>query len=168
MAARVRRIEPHEGPLLRDVRLRALTEAPRAFASSFDEEARRPSAAWDADAETRSAGNESASFVVESDRGVVGLVGAHRSGEEPATVELVSMWVAPDARGQGLGGRLVEEVVEWAREGGARRVVLWVTRGNRPAIALYERAGFVATDPAVGAAHACHGQLRMARELGPT
>lgn len=108
--------------LLRAVRLSAMADAPSAFASSFDVESHRPAHAWDADAAAGSAGSESADYVVESD-----------------TMELVSMWVAPDARAQGLGARLVEQVVEWAREGAARRIALWVMRRNRPAIALYER-----------------------------
>jgi GNAT superfamily N-acetyltransferase len=140
----------------------------RASSVERRQESQRPADAWDADATARSSGNESASFVAEAERGVVGLVGAHRNRDEPATVELVSMWVAPGSRGHGLGARLVELVIEWAREGGAQRVALWVVRGNRPAIALYERAGFVTADrPSSLAAHPCHEELRMVRELVP-
>ncbi len=167
MTARVRRIRPDDGQLLRGLRLRALADAPGAFASTFDEEAGRPTGAWDADADARSAGDGSATFVVESTGGIVGLVGAYLNAEERGTVELVSMWVAPDARREGLGTRLVEQVVDWAREGGACRVALWVVRGNRPAIALYERSGFVPTGLAqVPATHPCREELRMVHELG--
>ncbi len=166
MGAQIRRIAPGEGSLLRDVRLAALADTPGAFATSFAEESKWPADAWEAWAAERSDGHEAANFVVESAQGVLGLVGAHCNCEEPATVELVSMWVAPHARGRGLGAQLVERVVEWAEGGGAVRVALWVMRGNDPAISLYRRVGFVATDlPDGAAAHPCNTELRMVRDL---
>lgn len=59
-------------------------------------------------------------------------------------VELISLWVAPFARGRGVGERLVEMVVEWARGQQAPRVVLSVRDHNAPAIRLYCRQGFEA------------------------
>jgi GNAT superfamily N-acetyltransferase len=44
-----------------------------------------------------------------------------------------------------LAGRLLDAVMAWARDLGAERVHLWVTEGNSPAIALYERFGFAFT-----------------------
>lgn len=165
MAVRVRRIRPHEGSLLRAARLAALADAPLAFASTFDEESRRPDGAWELDAAARSQGRTSATFLAE-DGGTLGLVGAYRDDEDQETVELVSMWVAPEARGRGVGALLVERVLEWARAGGATCVGLWVTRGNDPAIALYRAAGFVPTGAeAPHPWHPCHAELRMARRL---
>jgi len=40
----------------------------------------------------------------------VGMAAGHQSG--PDVVELVSMWVTPTARGQGVGDALVAEVVQ--------------------------------------------------------
>ena len=55
---------------------------------------------------------------------------------------LISMWVAPEVRGRGVGEALIAAVVEWARASGARRLLLDVGDHNRPAIALYARMGF--------------------------
>lgn len=164
MAVHVRRIRSDEGTRLRAARLAALADAPLAFASTFDEESRRPDEAWALDAATRSRGRTSATFLAE-DRGTLGLVGAYRDQEDQETVELVSTWVAPEARGRGVGALLVERVLKWARAGGATRVGLWVTRGNAPAIALYRAAGFLPTGAeAPHPWHPCHDELRMAQD----
>jgi ribosomal-protein-alanine N-acetyltransferase len=50
--------------------------------------------------------------------------------------------VAPAWRRQGLGSRLLELTLNWARRRGAERAVLEVRAGNRPAQELYRKAGF--------------------------
>lgn len=50
--------------------------------------------------------------------------------------------VHPDCRGQGVASRLLEFALEYARQDGDRAVRLDVSRGNLPAISLYERFGF--------------------------
>jgi ribosomal protein S18 acetylase RimI-like enzyme len=141
----VRRIGPDEGDRLRDIRLRALRDAPGAFASSFESESVRPRVAWDAAAGAWSTGVDAATFVAEADQEWVGLIGALRVPEYPDVVELVSMWVTPRLRRQGVAQSLIEEVVVWARATGACAVRLGAAAGNDAAIAAYERAGFVLT-----------------------
>ncbi len=65
----------------------------------------------------------------------VGMV----SGVEGDPVELISLWVAPDARGRGVGDLLVRAVLGYA---GTRPTRLNVYPDNAPAIALYRRHGF--------------------------
>ena len=62
-------------------------------------------------------------------------------GDAPA--ELKRMWIAPAARGLGLGARLLAELEQHAREAGVRIVRLETNRVLREAIALYRRAGYV-------------------------
>ena len=45
-------------------------------------------------------------------------------------------------RGQKLGRRLVEHVLDWARDNGMPRVTLLADKENSPALAFYERVGF--------------------------
>jgi len=54
----------------------------------------------------------------------------------------LSIGVAPESRGRGIGTRVLEALVEVAREGGYRAISLSVETDN-PARRLYERAGFV-------------------------
>jgi GNAT superfamily N-acetyltransferase len=52
------------------------------------------------------------------------------------------MWVAPEARGQGVGRRLLERLEGWMRESGGRTSHLSVTTEAAPAQYLYESAGY--------------------------
>ncbi len=61
---------------------------------------------------------------------------------EDGVVELSKMAVAPEMRGQGLGGRLLSKALEEARAMGARRVFLGSSTKLAGAVRLYERAGF--------------------------
>jgi GNAT superfamily N-acetyltransferase len=139
---------------LRDIRLEALRNAPTAFGSTYEREAQRGEAHW---RDRISHGGTFLAYL--SDLGAsepAGLIGGYR--EDPVTVELVSMYVRPRARGHGVGDALVATVVGWARDQNAAEVHLWVTETNAPARALYERCGFALTgekqplpsDPSLG------------------
>jgi DNA-binding MarR family transcriptional regulator/GNAT superfamily N-acetyltransferase len=66
-------------------------------------------------------------------------------GGRPA--EIKRMWVAPPARGLGLGRRLLRELEEHARERGATRARLETNRALDEAIGLYRSAGYVEVAP---------------------
>jgi GNAT superfamily N-acetyltransferase len=48
-------------------------------------------------------------------------------------------------RRRGLGRRLIAANVEWALDRGFDHLLLWVTEGNEPAVALYLAYGFAFT-----------------------
>ena len=56
--------------------------------------------------------------------------------------QVANLAVAPSQRGRGLGRRLLEAVLEEARERGCRSVHLEVRPSNTVALSLYESAGF--------------------------
>lgn len=81
-------------------------------------------------------------FVVARLRGEpIGCGGVKFHGAKPA--ELRRMWVAPSARGLGVGARMLAELERLAREAGARVVHLETNRALAEAIALYRRSGYV-------------------------
>jgi GNAT superfamily N-acetyltransferase len=59
-----------------------------------------------------------------------------------APAELKRMWVAPDARGLGLGRRLLAELEEHARAAGVEVLRLETNETLAEAIALYRKSGF--------------------------
>jgi len=135
---RLQQLTPDEGPRLRAIRLRALQEDPDAFSSTLEEAAARNTESW------RSQVLELPTFVAVSDGQDVGMVRYAQDGTVAGTGWLISMWVAPHVRRQGVGGALVDAVIEWARSRGATRLLLDVADTNAPAVALYARKGFVA------------------------
>ena len=59
------------------------------------------------------------------------------------TIELAKLAVDGNARGRGIGQRLTETVIDWARQRGADKVVLVSSTKLKTALRLYERLGFV-------------------------
>jgi ribosomal protein S18 acetylase RimI-like enzyme len=77
------------------------------------------------------------------------------------------MWVAPTARGLGLGRRLLTELERLAAEHGVRRVRLETNRNLTEAIALYRSAGYREVSPFNDEPYAHHWfekQLRRGAE----
>jgi ribosomal protein S18 acetylase RimI-like enzyme len=55
---------------------------------------------------------------------------------------LDDMILLPEARGRGLGRRLIEAAIDTCRADGCRRITLHTDPDNYPAQTLYERTGF--------------------------
>ena len=86
--------------------------------------------------------------------GVVILAGGERAGvpsgfaiwrDLKGEAELLTIGVDPHKQRAGLGAALLEAAVQEARAAGSELLYLEVDAGNAPALALYEKAGFVTT-----------------------
>jgi ribosomal protein S18 acetylase RimI-like enzyme len=140
--ASVRRFSAPEWRRYRDLRLRALADSPNAFGSTHAEEARQPDAHWSARLASGAESPSDLPLVAESGGELLGLLWGRNDSSEPEVVHLYQMWVAPAARGTGIGRMLLDAAVAWAGERGARRVLLSVACGDTPAARLYARRGF--------------------------
>ena len=133
----IQRLTAEEGPRLRTIRLRALRDAPNAFGSTFAESANRSPEAW-----SKQLSGTIATFVAVVGDSDVGLVRGAADRNVGDKAWLISMWVAPEARGRSVGAALIDAVVEWARSEGFVELLLDVGDDNVPATALYTRKGF--------------------------
>jgi ribosomal protein S18 acetylase RimI-like enzyme len=113
---------------VRPLRLRALREDPDSFGSTLEREQDRPDSDWRIWID---------GTLIAFDRGTpVGMANLNLN-REPA--EIFGVWVAPQARGKGVGQLLVETLLERA---GDRPIALCVAESAHAARRLYERLGF--------------------------
>jgi ribosomal protein S18 acetylase RimI-like enzyme len=135
----VRQAQAADWQALRQLRLRALADAPDAFASTLEAEEAVLDEIWRQRAE---GGPASANFIAREGGVDVGLAAVFAEPDAPGRMHLVSMWVAPGYRRRGVARALVAQAVRWAAEHRAREVILWVADNNSAAHRLYERVGF--------------------------
>jgi GNAT superfamily N-acetyltransferase len=70
------------------------------------------------------------------------------------------MYLSPDARGTGLGQRLLDEALAWTRAQGGETMVLDTTERMARAIRFYEANGFVRDDAQIRGSRCSRGYAR--------
>lgn len=83
-------------------------------------------------------------WLAERDGRLVGSIGM--VGREGGAAQLRWMLVSPQARGGGLGGRLIAQSLAFCRDMGATTVYLWTVHVLSAAARLYTAAGFRLTE----------------------
>jgi ribosomal protein S18 acetylase RimI-like enzyme len=121
----------------RELRLLALQSHPEAFGSSFEEEAALSESAF---AERLTSGAVFGAWSGSQLMGCAGLAGREKTKLRHKAV-LWGMFVRPEARGCGIGKRLVDEAIAHARTR-FEEVLLTVVEENAAARRLYVSAGF--------------------------
>ena len=131
-------LTPADAADYRAIRLAALQDAPDAFGSTYESEATRPISAWEERVQMPGA------FGAYLDGKIIGMarfVQDAGSAKERHKGSVFAMYVAPEARGQGVGSALLQAIIEHA-SGIVEQLRLGVVDTNHAAIRLYQRHGF--------------------------
>ena len=139
----IRTLTPEDAAAFQTLRLRGLKECPEAFASSYEEEAGTPLEEIERRLKPKT---DSAIVGAFRQDELVGLTGVQREGMAKLAHKafIWGVYVAPEARGNGVGSKVVGHALKYAAESlGVRQVNLGVNTKNSPAVALYGKLGFV-------------------------
>ncbi len=151
----VRRVQPQEWQQVRALRLTALRDpdAAVAFLDSLDDAESRDDAFWQARTAGASSGDGAAQFIalrgetwVGTATGLTRVAGSIDHLDRPvstARVDVVGVYVHPDARGARVIDQLLDAIAEWTRQLGFSELTLDVHVENGRAQAAYRRCGFV-------------------------
>jgi ribosomal protein S18 acetylase RimI-like enzyme len=136
----ITRLNEDQWSALREMRLSALRESPRMFLSTEEREKTWERPDWEEEFKRgvwyfgRVSGED------------IGLIGVTREpNAPPGECYIEYMWISPECRCQGMGERMLTELLDILRESGMLTVRLWVLDGNDTAVRLYERLGFEST-----------------------
>ena len=135
----IRHLTPADAADYRAIRLAALQNAPDAFGSTYESEATRPISAWE---ERLAAPGAFGAYVDGKIVGMARFVQDAGSAKERHKGSVYGMYVAPHARGQGIGSALLEALIQHA-SGIVEQLRLGVVDDSIAAIRLYHRHGFV-------------------------
>lgn len=134
----ITKLRPDQWQTYREIRLESLQNDPAAFGSTYAGNVDRPAEWWISRLEAAQADpNRTLLFALESER-PIGIVGASPS-EEPGAVDVISMYVTPTHRNQGIARSLLRAVLAEIQ---AREVRLAVNASQTPALCLYRSLGF--------------------------
>ncbi len=120
----------------RDIRLEALQTDPKAFGGGYEEEALKSESEWRDWMQNM--------WFASVNEQIVGMIGLLHEKEpiKKNVARVISFWVKPSFRGQGIGKKLVQALQEYAAANGLEQLNLYVSPSQDAAIKLYESMTF--------------------------
>jgi Acetyltransferases, including N-acetylases of ribosomal proteins len=143
MSITIRKLEPHESAVYREIRLACLKNVPQYFGSTYEEEILNPKFMFETFIEDESP--DHVMFGAFDEERLIGITGFNRMARKRARHrgELVQVYVDSNYRGQNIGEKLIRHVLDYAFTlDGIEQIQLSVIASNRNAIKLYEKIGF--------------------------
>ena len=131
--------------LCRDLRLKALKDAPGAFSETYIEAASQPEKYWEQIFESLIPPSKNRMFIAKDSDKYCGSVYALLDTNDNRTGRLGGMWVDSFIRNAGVGTALFNSVKVWANELKFTQIKLWAEDSDESAKAFYLRLGFEET-----------------------
>lgn len=140
----IRLIQSADWPIVRDITLQMLADAPHAFGETLTEAQARVQADWIKFVEHFTDVTRACAFMAEDEVGACGFVCVDATDPRPpqGTVLVSRLWVAPHRRGTGLGKALMEAATQWASARDADQIALGVTEMNPDVLKFYQHLGY--------------------------
>jgi ribosomal protein S18 acetylase RimI-like enzyme len=117
---------------------------PLAFGSTYARESQFTDAEW-LTRTARLTNGRDIGFLAQTEGRWSGLALCFTKEDDATKGELISMWVAPEARMLGVGRQLIDRIATWATERQIKSLQLMVTSVNEAGIEFYLRLGFTMT-----------------------
>lgn len=129
-------LPPDSWQVYRELRLEALQNDPQAFGGSYEEEINLTPTNWQ--------NRLKSMWFAWTDNQIIGMIGLVQNKEMGIKhyAFLVSLWVKPAYRRQGIGALLIKHVQKDAPTKQLRKILLHVTKTQPGALRLYEPVGF--------------------------
>ena len=143
MSIIIRKLQPHESGIYREVRLACLKNVPQYFGSTYEEEILNPKLMFETFIEDASP--DHMMFGAFDNEQLIGITGFNRMARQRAMHrgEIVQVYVDSSYRGQNIGEQLIRRALEYAFTlDGIEQVQLSVIANYQAAIKLYEKLGF--------------------------
>ena len=169
-AVTIRPGREEDAPAYRDLRLEALRNHPEAFSSDYETALAKPIDYWTKRLRLHDPDSEVMLYFAAHGQQLVGMGGITHTDapKQKHSAYIVSMYVRPEWRGQGVAEALIDACLEWGRGQGITIVKLGVSTVNTPAIRCYARCGFevYGTEPqAIHHGGVFYDELLMARAI---
>lgn len=131
---------PDNLDIYKEIRLRGLRDEPQAFGSTLAREEAFTTERW-----LERVRRPYNVIAMEANK-PVGTMGAYVSEDEPTIANIIGVFVASEARGKGVGAKLLNEVLSRIKQNvNIKTVALTVNKEQLPAVSLYEKFGFEIT-----------------------
>lgn len=158
-----RRIQSGEADLFREIRLKALQDAPYAFSSTYDSAIQRSAESWREQADNSAQGSDRATFFAFSEEAPIGMAALYRLKDQADAGEVLQVWVTPEFRGKQVAWDLMDVIFNWAGKNNFRRIIAGVTKVNPRAVKFYSRYGFSEMDEPLSNVPDC---LSLVKDVG--
>ncbi|MGW4325801.1 GNAT family N-acetyltransferase [Nocardia sp. NPDC004573] len=134
----VQQLSEDDWRLDRELALRAIEDTPWAYRMTYQEAQAHTEQYWRDEIRN----THSSTFVAMRDGKPIGQIAARPTKDRPGVCQLCAIWVAPEARGTGVGDQLMQAQLQWLRGNGHAVAVLWTRADNTFMQDLAARHGF--------------------------